>query len=72
MTYRTLDNDRGERRAAELRQRFKRVSNASLGRKGSANPFSWKVRDKGRKADDRKFGFWLTAALCAMAIALFF
>jgi hypothetical protein len=75
MSGHTIDNERGAKRAEELRKRFKRVSTASLGGSGSRNPFNM---DVGRRADASRYNsqskalaFWLVVALLVMSATLF-
>ncbi len=71
MSYPSLNHDRGEKRAEELRQRFRRVSNASLGRSGAVNPFAWRPSKQIQRVANKQLWFWLAVAVFTMAIALF-
>ncbi|WP_428522427.1 hypothetical protein [Roseibium sp.] len=75
MSGQTLNNDRGAKRAEDLRKRFNKVSTASLGRNGPRNPFRM---DPGRQSEASRYnppnkalGFWLVVALLVMGAALF-
>ena len=75
MSGHTIDNERGAKRAEELRKRFNKVSTASLGRSGTRNPFNM---DVGRRSDTARYNsqskalaFWLVLALLIMSATLF-
>ncbi len=75
MSGHTIDNERGAKRAEELRKRFKKFSTASLGRSGPRNPFNMNV---GRRSDTSRYNpqskalaFWLVLALLVMSATLF-
>jgi hypothetical protein len=75
MSGHTIDNERGAKRAEELRKRFKKVSTASLGGSGSRNRFNM---DVGRRANASRYNsqskalaFWLVVAFLVMSATLF-
>ncbi|QDG75640.1 hypothetical protein [Labrenzia sp. PHM005] len=75
MSDRTLDNDRGAKRAEELRRRFQNVSDASFGRRGFSFPSGRGMKGRWNTAGGQGSGsvykFWLACALLIMAAALF-
>ncbi|MEP4770633.1 MAG: hypothetical protein ABJY83_22235 [Roseibium sp.] len=74
MTYQTINEDRGEQRAADLRNRFRQITDTSLGRRqfgiwpSSAEPV-------GRSSTKRwkhfsEFAVWLAMAIVVLSVGL--
>jgi len=55
MMYQTINEERGARRAAELRRRFRKVSNKSLGRKQFG---VWPAGSQLRRTELNQFLLW--------------
>lgn len=76
MSGRTIDNDRGERRAEELRRRFQNVSNASFGRRRSGGSVrsSAQANRNGHHstASGQAVKFMFLIAVAVMLAGLFF
>ncbi|GAB2184685.1 hypothetical protein [Roseibium sp. LAB1] len=74
LRYRTINEDRGSRRAAELRDRFRHVSDASIngpqfGLRPGAQARTW-TQDKSRQAQFQELMAWSVLAAVMVFIGL--
>ncbi|MEP3049037.1 MAG: hypothetical protein ABJL55_20875 [Roseibium sp.] len=74
MTYQTINEDRGEQRAAELRNRFRHISDASFGRRQfgiwpSTSEHAGRSK-MSRRSHFSEFAVWIGMAAVVLLVGL--